>query len=66
MKAVGEIYFIQIDLCMSNLHLSLFHARYCEGNTVSINALNLIEHSAQYEKEKSKYQIIAGLIIYFD
>jgi len=57
---------MQIDLCVTNLHLSLFHVRYSERNKISINVFNLIEHFAQYEKENSKYQIISGLLIYFD
>jgi hypothetical protein len=32
---------------------------------MSINILYVVEHSAQYEKENPKYQIISGLIIYF-
>jgi len=45
---------------------TLIYARYSERNTFSINVLNLIEHSAQYENENSKYQIVSGLIICFD
>jgi len=58
------MYYMQIVLCVINLHLSLIHLRYSERNKISSNVFNLIEHFAQYEK--GEFKIPDYLLIYFD